>query len=87
MLATDHIKFCHNQVKSNMSYMGSMEENLTNRGPFHKQFFHHNLNVMKISFYSHPNTNKVITTIFGTLHDSWAVVRCAKFCCDMVISN
>ena len=42
---------------------------------------------MEISFCSHPNTNKVITTIFGTWHDSWAVVACAKFCCDMVISN
>ena len=42
---------------------------------------------MEISFCSHPNTNKVITTIFGTWHDSWAVVACAKFWCDMVISN
>ena len=42
---------------------------------------------MEISFCSHPNTNKVIATIFGTWHDSWAVVACAKFCCDMVISN
>ena len=42
---------------------------------------------MEISFCSHPNTNQVIATIFGTWHDSWAVVACAKFCCDMVISN
>ena len=42
---------------------------------------------MEISFCSHPNTNKVIATIFGTWHDSWAVVACAKFCCDVVISN
>ena len=55
--------------------------------PFHLQFFHHNSNVMEISFCSHPNTNKDITTIFGTWHDSWAVVACGKFCCNMVISN
>ena len=42
---------------------------------------------MEISFCSHPNTNKVIATIFGTWHDSWAVVACAKFCCDVIISN
>ena len=42
---------------------------------------------MEISFCSHPNTDKVIATIFGTWHDSWAVVACAKFCCEMVISN
>ena len=42
---------------------------------------------MEISFCSHPNTNKVIVTIFGTWHDSWAVVACAKFCCDVIISN
>ena len=54
---------------------------------FTNNFFHHNSNVMEISFCSHPNTNKVIATIFGTWHDSWAVVACAKFCCDMVTSN
>ena len=42
---------------------------------------------MEISFCSHPNTNKVIATIFGTWHDSWAVVACAKCCCDMIISS
>ena len=42
---------------------------------------------MEISFCSRPNTNKVIATIFGTWHDSWAVVACAKFCCDVIISN
>ena len=52
-----------------------------------KQFLHHNSNVMEISFCSHPNTNKVIATIFGTWHDSWAVVACAKFCRDMISSN
>ena len=41
---------------------------------------------MEISFCSHPNTNKVIATKFGTWHDSWAVVACAKFCCDMITS-
>ena len=30
---------------------------------------------------------KVIATIFGTWHDSWAVVACAKFCHDIIISN
>ena len=45
------------------------------------------MDVMEISFCSHPNTNKVIATIFGTWHDSWAVVACAKFCCDVIISN
>ena len=42
---------------------------------------------MEISFCSHPNTNEVIATRFGTWHDSWAVVACAKFCCDLIISN
>ena len=56
-------------------------------GPFHLQFFHHNSNVMEISFCSHPNNNIVIATIFGTWHDSWAVVACAKFCRDMITSN
>ena len=42
---------------------------------------------MEISFCSHPNTNKVIATIFGTWHDSWAVVACAKFCCNIITSN
>ena len=57
------------------------------QGPISLTIFHHNSNVMKISFFSHPNTNKVIATIFGTWHDSWAVVACAKFCCDVIISN
>ena len=57
------------------------------RNSCHKQFFHHNSNVMEISFCSHPNTNEVIATIFGTWHDSWAVMACAKFCCDMITSN
>ena len=56
-------------------------------GPISLTIFHHNPNVMEISFCSHPNTNKVIATIFGTWHDSWAVVACAKFCCDMITSN
>ena len=42
---------------------------------------------MEISFCSHPNVNIVIATIFGTWHDSWAVVRGAKFCSDMITSN
>ena len=42
---------------------------------------------MEISFCSHPNNNIVIATIFGTWHDSWAVVVCAKFCRDMITSN
>ena len=29
----------------------------------------------------------MIATIFGTWHDSWAVVACAKFCCDMITTN
>ena len=41
----------------------------------------------KFHFCSHPNTNKVIATKFGTWHDSWAVVACAKFGCDMITSN
>ena len=42
---------------------------------------------MEISFCSHSNTNKVIATKFGTWHDSWAVVACAKFCSDMITGN
>ena len=42
---------------------------------------------MEISFCSHPSTNKVIATKFGTWHDSLAVVACAKFCCDMINCN
>ena len=49
--------------------------------------FHHNSNVMEISFCSYPTTNKVIATKFGTWHDGWAVMACAKFCCDMITSN
>ena len=29
----------------------------------------------------------MIATKFCTWHDSWAVVTCAKFCCDMITSN
>ena len=57
------------------------------RGPFDLQFFHHNSNVMAISFCSHPNTNKLIATIFGTWHDSRAVVACANFYYDMITSK
>ena len=42
---------------------------------------------MEISFCSHPSTNIVIATKFCTWHDSWAVVTCAKFCCDMINCN
>ena len=42
---------------------------------------------MDISFCSHPSTNKMIAPKFGTWHDSWAVVACAKFCCNMITSN
>ena len=42
---------------------------------------------MEISFCSHPSTNKVIATEFGTWYDSWAVVACAKFWCDMINCN
>ena len=42
---------------------------------------------MEISFSSHPNTNKGIATKFGTWHDSWAVVACAKCCVDIITSN
>ena len=42
---------------------------------------------MEISFCSHPNNDIVIATIFGTWHDSWAVMACAKFCRDMITSN
>ena len=49
--------------------------------------FHHNSNVMEISFCSRPKPNEVIATRFCTWRDSCAVVACAKFCCDMIISN
>ena len=52
-----------------------------------QDFFHHNLNVKEISFYSHPNPNKVIFTKLCAWHDSCAVVACAKFCCDINIDS
>ena len=42
---------------------------------------------MKISFYSHPNSDAVIATKFSTWHDSCIVVACAKFCCDMITNS
>ena len=42
---------------------------------------------MEIPFCSHPNTNEVVATQFGTWHDSWAVVAFAKFCSNMITSN
>ena len=54
---------------------------------FISNFFHHNSNLMEISFYFHPNTNEVIPLKFCTWHNSCAVVACAKFCYDINISN
>ena len=57
------------------------------QGPVSLKNFYHNSNVMDTSFYSHPNSNKVIAIKFCTCHDSCAVVPCAKFCCDLVTSD
>ena len=55
------------------------------RAPFHGRLFHRNLNSMEISFRSHFDT--VIVTKFCTCHDSYAVVSCARICCDLMASN
>ena len=57
---------------------------LASRVAFHKQFFHHNSNLMKISFYSHPNCTKGITMKFCTWQDSCAIVACEKFGSNMI---
>ena len=42
---------------------------------------------MEISFRSHLDSNTVIATKFCTCHDSYAVVSCARICCDLMASN
>ena len=42
---------------------------------------------MQISFGSQPSSKEVIATKFCTWHDSYAVVACAKCCCDMITTN
>ena len=44
----------------------------------------HNSNFIVISFLSHPNINKPITTKFYTCHNSYAVVACAKIYNDQI---
>ena len=51
-----------------------------------KWFFEHNSYLMEMSFCSHPSYNEVIAMKFCTWHDSYAVMACAIFCCD-IISN
>ena len=41
----------------------------------------------KYSFHSHLDSYAVIATKFCTWHDSYAVVACAKNCCDLMASN
>ena len=60
---------------------------LRTRGPFHQGFLHRNSNSMEISFHSHLDSNSMIATKFCTWHDSYAVVACAKICCDLMASN
>ena len=43
--------------------------------------------MIEISFYSHPNSSKVMATKFVTWHDSCAVLACAKFFCHLVTSD
>ena len=54
--------------------------------PFHYRFFHHNSNLIEISFSFNSITGDHIATKFGTCHDSPAVVPCAKYCSDHFIS-
>ena len=46
-------------------------------GVFHKKYFHHNSNMMEISFCIHPNSKRQIATNVCTWHGSCAVVSCA----------
>ena len=57
------------------------------QGPFHKQCFQRNSNLIQISFYCHLDSNKLIATKFCTWHDSRAVMACAKFCSEMIPYN
>ena len=54
---------------------------------FTNVFFHRNSNSTEISFHSRLDSNTVITTKFCTWHDSYAVVTCAKMCCDLMARN
>ena len=45
--------------------------------------FHHNSNVMGISFCSHLSSNVIATKCY-TWHDNCAMVACTKFCCDII---
>ena len=42
---------------------------------------------MEILFYSHLNSDTVITRKFWQWHDSYTVVARAKICCDLMASN
>ena len=50
-------------------------------GSFHERFFHHNSNLMEISFCSHPCCSEGIAMKFFT----W--MTCAKFCSDIMPYN
>ena len=50
-------------------------------------FFHHNSNVMEISYCSHLNFNQPIAPSFFTCHDSCAVMACAKSWNDIITKN
>ena len=54
----------------------SVFNNGGSRGPFHWQFFH-------FSFWSHPDSNKVIIIKFCIWQDSYIIMACAKAWCDM----
>ena len=54
---------------------------------FHLQYFHHNSNVMEISYCSHLNFNQPIAPSFFTCHDSCAVMACAKSWSDIITKN
>ena len=55
--------------------------------PFHKHFYHHNSDLMKISFCSYQRCSEVIAMKFCTCHDNTAVMACAKCCSDIVPYN
>ena len=46
-----------------------------------------NSNSLVVLFYSHPNSNEIITPRFCTWHDSCAVMTCAKFWSDLITNN
>ena len=60
---------------------------VTSQGPVSLTFFHRYWNSMENTFHFPLDANTVIATKCSTWHDSCAVMTCAKFCCDLMVSK